>query len=83
MPKYLRRRCKEDRGRLLLVTSCERTIGNWHELKHHIPFELRENVFTVRVTEHCHRLPTEAAEFPPWRSSKGSCLLEKVLGNLL
>ena len=46
-----------------------------------IPSEFKKRVFTVRVTEHCQRLPREVVESPLLEIFKSH--LGVVLGNLL
>ena len=65
--------CKEDRARLFPVLPSGRTRGNGHKLKHKgFPLNIRKHFCTVQVMEHWHRLPREAVEAPPWRSSKAA-----------
>ncbi|KAK4827281.1 hypothetical protein QYF61_016427 [Mycteria americana] len=61
--KYLKGGGKEDRARLFSVVPSDRTRGNGHTLKHRgFPLNIQKQFFTLRVTEHWHRLPREAAE---------------------
>lgn len=42
-----------------------RTRGNSHKLKHKkLHVNVRKNFLTVRVTEHCNRLPREVIRHP-------------------
>ena len=60
----------------------DRTRGNRHKLKHWtFPLNIRKHFFTVRVTEHWHRLPREVVESPSLAILKGC--LDMVLGNQL
>jgi len=72
--KYLKGGCKEGGARLLSVVPSTRTRGNGHKLKHRrFSLTIRKHLFTMRATEHWHRLPREAAESPSSETLK-SCL---------
>ena len=59
-----------------------RTRGNGHKLKdRRVPLNIRKHFFTVRVTDHWHRLPREVVESPSLGILK-SCL-DMALGNQL
>ena len=81
--KYQKGGCKEDRASLVPVVPSARTGGNGHKLKHkRISLNTRKHFFTVRVTEHWHRLPRELLESPSLEKAVKSCL-DMVLGNWL
>ncbi|KAK4824821.1 hypothetical protein QYF61_019671 [Mycteria americana] len=66
-----------DRRRVMLVYTYIHTWvrggerDNGHELKHRrVPLNIRKHSFTVRVTEHWHRLPREVVESPSLEACK-------------
>ncbi|KAK4811893.1 hypothetical protein QYF61_014926 [Mycteria americana] len=77
--KYLRGGCKEDRARLFSVVPSDKTRGNGYKLTpRRFPLNIRKRFFSVKVTEHWHRLPKEAAESPSLEIFKS--YLDMVLG---
>ena len=80
--QYPKGGCNDDGAKLFPVMPNGRTEGNRHKLKHRrLPLNLRKPFFSVRVTEHWHRLPGDVVE--------SLCLeilrshLDVVLGNWL
>ena len=74
--------CEEDRARLFPVVPGARTRGHGHRQKHRrFPLNIRKQFFTVRVTEHWHRLPREVVESPSLEIFKSH--LGTVLGKRL
>jgi len=51
------------------VVPSDRTRGNGHKLNV-LRLSIRKHIFTVRVTEHWHRLPREVVESPVLEISK-------------
>ncbi|KFV77659.1 hypothetical protein N308_12456, partial [Struthio camelus australis] len=80
--KYLKGGCQGDEASLFSVVPSNRTRGNGHKLNHRkFHLNLRKNFFTVRVTEHWHRLPREVVESPSLEIFKTH--LDAILGNML
>ena len=64
------------------VVPSARTRGNGHKLKHRrVCLSIGNTFFTVRVTEHWHRLPKEVVESPSLEVFKSH--LDTVLRNQL
>ncbi|KAK4829864.1 hypothetical protein QYF61_007256 [Mycteria americana] len=80
--KYLEGGYREDEARLSSVVPSDRTRGNGHKLKHRrFTLNIRKHFFTVRVTEHWHRLPREIVESPSLGKFRSH--LDMVLSNQL
>ena len=67
---------------LFSVVPSDRTVRSGHKLQHgKLLLNMGKNVFTLRVTEPCHRLPREAVEPPSLGAFKTH--LDGILCNLL
>ncbi|KAK4815071.1 LOW QUALITY PROTEIN: hypothetical protein QYF61_015355 [Mycteria americana] len=77
--KYLKGGCKEDGARLFSVSRDQR---QWAQTEtQEVPSNTRRRFFTLRVTEHWHRLPREVVESPSLEIFKSH--LDMVLGSWL
>jgi len=80
--KYLKGECQEDEAKLFSVVLSDRTRSNGHKLKHsRICLNIRKRCFTVRVTEHWHKLPSEVVEAPSLETFRSHP--DTALGNWL
>jgi len=80
--QYLRGRYKEAGVRLFPVVPSDRTRGNGYDLKQpKFYLNIRKHFFTLSVTEHRNRLPSDAVESSSLEIFK-SCL-DMVLSNWL
>jgi len=62
---------KEDRARFFSVIPSDRTRGNGQKLKYRMLYlNIGKHFFTVRVTEHWHRLPRKVVESPSFEIFK-------------
>ncbi|GAB0182411.1 hypothetical protein GRJ2_000706400 [Grus japonensis] len=81
-PQYLKSGCLEEGARLFSMMPSDRTRSNGHKLEHRkFRLNMRKNFFTLRVTEHWHRLPREVVESPSLERFKTH--LDAILCNLL
>ena len=84
MYNYLMGKCQEDGAKLLVVVSNDRTRGNRHKLDHKVlNLNMRNNFFTLRVTEHWNELSREDMEFSSRDIYSGHFAVQPDLGNLL
>ena len=79
MYKYLKGGCEED-GASLPSGAQSQERGNGNKLEHRrLHLKIKKRFFTVRVTNHWHRLPMEVVESPSLEIFKNH--LDTVLGN--
>lgn len=72
--KYLKEEFRKDRAGLSPVVPSHRIRDNGHTLKHRrLPMNIRKYLFTLKKTEHWHRLARESVESLPLEIFK-SCL---------
>lgn len=80
--RYLKGSCEEDRVRLFSGVPGDRTRVSKHKPKHRrFCLKVRKHFFTVRWTEHWHRLLKEVVEALSLEIFKSQ--LDVVLSNLL
>ena len=80
--KYLEDRSQMHGTGIFLAVPSNRTKDNGHNPKHRkFHLNMRKNFFTMKVTEHWNRLPTDVVESPSLEMSKTS--LDTFLCSLL
>ena len=80
--KYVKSGCQEEGTRLFSLVPSNRARGNGRKLKHSkFQLNMRNNIFTLRVTEPWNRLPRGVMESPSLQICK-TCL-DAVLCSLL
>ena len=78
--KYLKDGSQVDGARLFSAVCSNKTRGTSHKLEHgKLYLNMRKNFFTVRVTEHWNRLPTEVVESPSLEIFKTCLDLRELL----
>lgn len=80
--QYLKGGYQKDAARLFLVVPSDSKRGSGQKLVHRkFHLNMRKSFFTLRVTEHCNRLPRKVLESPSLELFKR--ILDTILHNVL